>query len=390
MEGKTVKAVPYVAVFMSCAMASYAIKTGGMFCKCVGVGVLLAGFKLSSLLRQQYGMPGFFRGVLLENTGPRGLKTAEEIVAEAGVNLAGRTALITGANSGIGKETARVLASQGVNVVMCCRTTRSCEEAIADIKKEIAGSKVQALEIDLSSFASIRAGAKAFLELEIPLHFLVLNAGVMMIPTYLTTREGFELQFGVNHMGHWLLTSLLLDKIRASAPGRIVSLSSIAHKQLGRAEYESLFATNSIPLPVSKYNDQFAYGISKTANILFATELRRRLAGTDVQVAAAHPGMIKTGLDRYSDGAKAFYNILLPFVERFRGPTLKTIPQGAATTLYCLVADDLSTSVYYADSAPATEQARYYDAVAGDARLATEFWTLSERLAASVEGGSKQ
>lgn len=206
--------------------------------------------------------------------------------------IEGKVAVITGANSGIGKETAVDLARRGGKVYIACRDIKRGEDALKEIKERSESDNVHFLQLDLSSMESIRQFSKKFHELENHLHILVNNAGVMAIPKAVT-KDGFEMQIGTNHMGHFLLTNLLLDVLKQSSPSRIINVSSLFH-WYGRINKEDLNSEKS-------YWRWIAYGQSKLANILFTRELSKRLEGTGVTVNAVHPGAVRTGLTRDVD-----------------------------------------------------------------------------------------
>ena len=204
----------------------------------------------------------------------------------------GKVVIITGANSGIGKETAIDLAKRGGKIYIACRDVKRGEDALKEIKELSGSDKVHFLPLDLASLESIRDFSKKFHELEAQLHILINNAGVMGCPKALT-KDGFEMQIGTNHMGHFLLTNLLLDLLKQSSPSRIIVLSSLFH-WYGRINKEDLNSEKS-------YWKWAAYGQSKLANILFARELAKKLAGTGVTVNCVHPGAVRTGLTRDVD-----------------------------------------------------------------------------------------
>ena len=201
-----------------------------------------------------------------------------------------KTVIVTGANTGIGKQTALELAKRGAHVVMACRSLAKGEAARADVEAAAGGSgRLEVRELDLGSFASIRAFAGwANAELE-RIDVLVNNAGIF--PQRLEkTADGFESQFGVNHLGSFLLTNLLLDKLKASAPARVIHLTSMLHEN-GSLDFESFRGEKA-------YKASTAYNQSKLANILFSNELARRLAGSGVTSNAIHPGAIATDIAR--------------------------------------------------------------------------------------------
>uniref|UniRef100_A0A3Q3WHW6 Uncharacterized protein n=1 Tax=Mola mola TaxID=94237 RepID=A0A3Q3WHW6_MOLML len=200
------------------------------------------------------------------------VKYAAGGVCQSAATLAGKTVLITGANTGIGKETALDLAMRGARVIMACRDVEKGEEAAASIRAANPKAQVEVRELDLADTCSIRAFAQKFLREVDDLHILVHNAGVMMCP-YTKTVDGFEMHIGVNHLGHFLLTYLLIGQLKHSAPARIVVVSSLAHN-FGWIRFHDLHSQGS-------YNSGLAYCQSKLANVLFARELARRLKGTE-------------------------------------------------------------------------------------------------------------
>nr|XP_042911079.1 retinol dehydrogenase 12-like isoform X1 [Parasteatoda tepidariorum] len=245
--------------------------------------------------------------------------------------------IITGGNAGIGKETALDLAKRGAKVIIACRDTRKGEEAAQDIKEKEPSAAIQVEQLDLSSFASIRKFAENILQTEQRIHILINNAGVASCPKSLT-EDGFEMQFGVNHLGHFLLTNLLLERLKVSAPARIVNVSSIAHIY-GKINF------NDINLD-RNYEPLAAYCRSKLANILFTRELAKRLEGTDVTTYCLHPGAVHTGLGRHLNTS----------VNKFIGHIYegcsklfwKNARNGAQTSIYCAVEESLENqSGYY-------------------------------------------
>ena len=193
----------------------------------------------------------------------------------------GKVVIITGANSGIGKETAIDLAKRGGKIYIACRDIKRGENALADIREKSLSEKIYFLQLDLASLNSIKEFSKKFHELESQLHILINNAGVMACPKAFT-EDGFEMHFGTNHLGHFLLTNLLLDVLKASAPSRVVVVSSLFHV-FGKVRKNDLFGEKF-------YFRWFAYGTSKLANILFTRELAQKLVGTGVTANCLHPG----------------------------------------------------------------------------------------------------
>ena len=238
-------------------------------------------------------------------------------------DLTGRTAVVTGANSGIGTPTAGELAAHGAHVVLACRNVASGRRAAASM----AGSP-RVVRLDLASQASVREFAEAW---EGPLDLLVNNAGVMTPPRYRETEDGFELQYGTNHLGHLALTARLLPALLAAPAPRVVTVSSIAHH---RGD-ETVLQGN----PEGSYRPQRAYGNSKLANLLFARELNRRAraAGSPLTSTAAHPGVSATNLVGSPDGMGA--NPLVRRVAPYVLPVLlQSAAAGANPTLYAATA----------------------------------------------------
>uniref|UniRef100_A0A8C9QH72 Retinol dehydrogenase 12 n=1 Tax=Spermophilus dauricus TaxID=99837 RepID=A0A8C9QH72_SPEDA len=202
-------------------------------------------------------------------------------VCKTNMQLPGKVVVITGANTGIGKETARELARRGARVYIACRDVLKGESAASDIRADTKNSQVLVRKLDLSDTKSIRAFAEGFLAEEKQLHILINNAGVMLCP-YSKTADGFETHLGVNHLGHFLLTHLLLERLKESAPARVVNLSSVVH-HIGKIRFHDLQGEK-------RYCSGLAYCHSKLANVLFTRELAKRLQGTGVTTYAVHPG----------------------------------------------------------------------------------------------------
>ncbi|XP_029335107.1 retinol dehydrogenase 13 [Mus caroli] len=206
--------------------------------------------------------------------------------------IPGKTVIVTGANTGIGKQTALELAKRGGNIILACRDMEKCEVAAKDIRGETLNPRVRAEHLDLASLKSIREFARKIIKEEERVDILVNNAAVMRCPHW-TTEDGFEMQFGVNYLGHFLLTNLLLDKLKASAPSRIINLSSLAHVA-GHIDFDDL------NWQMKKYDTKAAYCQSKLAVVLFTKELSHRLQGSGVTVNALHPGVARTELGRHT------------------------------------------------------------------------------------------
>src|SRR3954451_25170658 len=206
-------------------------------------------------------------------------------------DLTGRTAVVTGANTGLGYETATALAAKGAHVVLAVRNIEKGKAAADLIARAHPGASVDIQELDLTSLESIRSAADQLRSDHDSIDLLINNAGVMFTPKS-TTKDGFELQFGTNNLGHFALTNLLLDRVVAAPGSRVVTVSSVGHR----------FARNGIRFDDLQWDREYsrvgAYGQSKLANLMFTYELQRRLRGTDTIAAAAHPGGSNTELDR--------------------------------------------------------------------------------------------
>jgi NAD(P)-dependent dehydrogenase (short-subunit alcohol dehydrogenase family) len=214
---------------------------------------------------------------------------------------AGRVAVITGANTGIGFEAARVLAARGARVILACRDLGKARDAAARISAAAPGASAGVTRLDLASLASVREAAEELRTTCERIDMLVNNAGVMM-PPYGVTADGFELQFGINHLGHFALTGLLLGRLAGVPGARVVTVSSNAHKS-GRIAFDDLQSRR-------RYTRTAGYCQSKLANLMFTYELQRRLtaAGAEAVALAAHPGLTKTHLGRYLSAVmRAFY-----------------------------------------------------------------------------------
>lgn len=228
----------------------------------------------------------------------------------------GRLAVITGANSGIGLETARELARRGAEVVMACRSETKAAAAKASILDEAPQAKIDVRPLDLSSLESVRAFAASFRESHETLDLLINNAGVM-VPPLGKTADGFEIQFGTNHLGHFALTARLLDWLLATAGARVVTVSSVAHR-LGQIRFDNLNAERG-------YSASRAYAQSKLCNLVFALELQRRLDDLETELCsvAAHPGWTATNLQDNSLPARFFSKYLAQSATRGALPTLR-------------------------------------------------------------------
>jgi NAD(P)-dependent dehydrogenase (short-subunit alcohol dehydrogenase family) len=286
--------------------------------------------------------------------------------------LDGSAAVITGGNSGIGMRTAAALAAHGARVTLGCRNIRAAEQVADRIRRRDPAADVAVRALDLASMDAVRLFAAGWSG---PLHLLVNNAGVMAPPRLARTAEGFELQFGTNHLGHYVLTGLLLPALLDSGQGRVVTVASIVHHR-GTAD---VLDGNAGP----GYDPQEAYAQSKLANLLFALELQRQATsrGLPLTSVAAHPGLAATGLfnDREGMGANPFLRFVGPRLLRLvaQSPTA-----GARSTLYA--ASEAAPGSYtgprrLGETRGAIGPARV-SSVAQDAKLAEQLWLVSEEL----------
>lgn len=279
----------------------------------------------------------------------------------------GKVVIVTGSSSGIGKETARVLANKNATVIIAVRNMSKGQAVADEIVKANANADVSVRELDLSSLKSIRTFAEKFNSDYKQLDLLINNAGVM-IPPYSKTEDGFELQFGTNHLGHFALTGLLLDLMKQIPNSRIVNVASVGHRY-GNLDFDDL------NWETRKYNPMRSYGDSKIANLYFTYELQRRLAQNDSSpiVTAAHPGWTGTDLQRHS-GPMQFLNRF------FAMPT----EQGALPTLRAAIDDQAQGGDYFGPSG-FMEWNGYPVKVSSNKRshdktIASKLWDVSEAL----------
>ncbi len=279
-----------------------------------------------------------------ETNGVAMLKTLRCDPRLLATDLGGRVYVVTGANSGAGLATMAQLVRQGAHVVAACRRVAAGEEAVAGLSG-LRGS-AEVIELDLGRLESVRRFVAAFRQRHARLDGLVSNAGVMNTPKG-TTVDGFETQLGTNHLGHFLLTELLLDVLKASAPSRIVCVSSVAHVAIrGRAGEIHLDDLNFERRP---YDGMAAYAQSKLAIVLYALDLARRLDGTGVTPVSVHPGWIRSNLVKNTMPAWV-QNVLLRPLSRFVG--MLSYEEGAQTTLHCLLDEDVPkhAGAYYSQN----------------------------------------
>ena len=301
--------------------------------------------------------------------------TTDDVLA--GINLQGKTAVVTGASSGLGEETSRALASKGAKVIMVARQLEKLQAAADRIKSAVTNADLALVTLDLSDLPSVREGAKAITEQVDRFELLINNAGLMACD-FDKTADGCELQFGTNHIGHYLLTTLLAPALIAANGARVVNLSSGGHKY-APVDFSDLNYENKA------YDKWLAYGQAKTANALFAVALAKRLGDKGVQSFAVHPGAISTELGRHltADDITA----MMAEAEK-SGMTFsyKSIPQGAATSVWAATSPALNgkTALYLEDCGIGREvgegeEGGYY-AYALDAAEADKLWDVSETI----------
>ena len=278
----------------------------------------------------------------------------------------GKVAVVTGASSGIGYETARVLANKNASVIIAVRNLEKGQAALDKIKTDYQDADARVMELDLADLKSVHTFVENFKKIYSRLDILINNAGVMM-PPYSKTIDGFELQFGTNHLGHFVLSGLLLDVIKNTPGSRIVNVSSGAHNY-GELNFEDLNWENR------PYKKMRSYGDSKIANLYFTYELQRRLdrQNVDVLVTAAHPGWTATELQRHA----GLFNFLNPFFSQ-------GIDMGALPTLYAAVAPDVKGGDYFGPSG--WREIKGYpkqvesNALSHDQEIASRLWDVSEK-----------
>jgi NAD(P)-dependent dehydrogenase (short-subunit alcohol dehydrogenase family) len=282
-------------------------------------------------------------------------------------DMTGKTVVITGANSGIGLETAVALARAGAKTVITARDRTRGETAVTDIRARSGRDDVDLVLFDLGSIASVRQGAADILARCDRIDVLVNNAGLVLSDRR-ETADGFEATFGVNHLGPFVLTELLLERIKDSAPARIVNVASTAHKGARKGlDFDDLQSTHG-------YGGMQVYSKSKLANIYFTTELARRLEGTGVTVNCLHPGTVVTGFGRDGDASGLFafgLEVIKPFI--------LSAEQGARTSVYLASSPEVAgvTGQYFVKC-----KARKPSAAARDDEAAARLWKTSEELVA--------
>ena len=307
-------------------------------------------------------------------TGFDAASTTDDVMA--GISLAGKLAVVTGASSGLGVETCRVLAAAGAAVLMLARDSDKLAAVALELQQDNPAAILHTATMDLADLDSVRTTAAAILAEHAQIHLLINNAGVMACPLA-RTAQGYEMQFGTNHLGHFLFTCLLVPALVAGAPGRVVTLSSAGHKIADVNLDDSAYI-------VRDYDKWQAYGESKTANALFAVGLDARLAGKGVRSFAVHPGAIVTGLGRHMD--EADYQFLMSRQPAGQEMTLKSVEQGAATSVWAATSPELAGrgGVYLEDCQvampAASDSSAGVESYAVDAAAAERLWAVSEVL----------
>ncbi|HYA69713.1 MAG TPA: SDR family oxidoreductase [Acidimicrobiales bacterium] len=280
-------------------------------------------------------------------------------------DMTGKTVVITGANSGIGRQTALALARTGARVVITARDQAKGMEALSSLRDGAASDRVDLAVFDLGDLASVRSGAEQLLGMTDQIDVLVNNAGVVLSQRRVTP-DGYEATFAINHLGPFLLTALLLDRIKASAPARIVNVASTAHTGARHGlDFDDLQSTR-------RYRGMQAYARSKLANIYFTTELARRLSGTGVTANCLHPGTVATGYGHDGDATGA-----LALGLKIGSPFFITPEKGARTSVYLASAEDVRvvTGKYFVKCKP-----RQPSKAARDDAAARRLWQVSEEL----------
>lgn len=265
-------------------------------------------------------------------TAPDGSWTTDDMP-----DLTGKVAIVTGANSGIGWDTAVAFAEKGATVIMACRNLEKGQAALDQLKTEVPGADVELMQLDLASLDSVRAFAETFDAKYDRLDLLINNAGIMMVP-YAQTADGFESQFGTNHLGHFALTGRLLDRLLATPGSRVVNVSSTGHR-MGKMGFDNLMAEGP-----DVYSPASAYGNSKLANLLFTYELQRRFeaASVDAEALAAHPGGTNTNLQDEM-GDRWYIKPLMPLMRMY----MQDSDMGALPTVRAAVDPEAKGGQYY-------------------------------------------
>ena len=323
-----------------------------------GAAAVAAGAGLYFLINKQKGEPR-----------PTEMWTTEDMP-----DLTGKVIIVTGANSGIGFEAAKAFARKGAQTILACRSMDKAEAALAEIQAEIPNAPAEIMHLDLANQASIHKFAEAFKAKFNRLDVLVNNAGIMMVP-YGTTEDGFEKQFGTNHLGHFALTGLLIDFLLNTKGSRVVNISSGGHR-MGQMDFDNLMYADG-----EGYSGARAYGRSKLANLLFTYELQRRYETihADAIAVAAHPGGSNTNLANHMSDSTAM-KLLGPAFERM----MQSAAMGALPTIRAAVDPGVSGGEYYGP-AGFMEQRGYpilvqSNKASHNVEDAQKLWEISEEL----------
>ena len=283
-------------------------------------------------------------------------------------NLSSKIIIITGANSGIGEYTAEVLAKLGATIILACRNLQKAKQTKENIQKRTGNVKIEVIPLDLADFASIREFVKVFNEKYKKLDILLNNAGNINFYDHNLTKDGFEMEFGTNHLGHFLLTNLLLDNLKRAAPSRVINVSSLAYKS-GKNEYKEIRAEHY-------HGVNYAYARSKLANILFTRQLAKNLTAekTDIKVVTLHPGVILTGLNQKMQEKYWWVRLIVFILRPLLYVIFKDIKHGAQTSLHCALVDHekLVNGGFYTDC-----QEKETLPHAKDEQVMKELWELS-------------
>ncbi|KAK6181592.1 hypothetical protein SNE40_009416 [Patella caerulea] len=288
---------------------------------------------------------------------------SRHVVYKGHILLTGKTVIVTGANCGIGKATTLDFARRNARIIMACRDLAKAEKAVKDIRKVTQDGQLIVKHLDLASLQSVRTFCEEINREEKQLDILINNAGVFQCP-FSKTVDGFEMQMGVNHFGHFLLTNLLLDLLQKSTSSRIVVVSSALHKR-GNINFDDINSDK-------EYSRSKAYADSKLANIFFAQELSQRLKSSSVNVYCVHPGMVWTNLGRH---------VISPVVRWLVSPLasllIKSSHEGAQTIIYCSIDPELNneTGLYYGNC-----KTESWTPTAQNVIAAKKLWDLSESL----------
>lgn len=297
--------------------------------------------------------------------------TAEEVTE--GINLSGKTALITGVNSGLGFETMRVLCLRGAHVIGAARTLEKAQEACAQIE-----GHTTPVACELSELSSAQQCARDVAAMDTPIDMLICNAGIMALPK-LNQKMGLELQFLTNHLGHFVLVNNLLDQVKAAPAARVVMVSSAGHHFAPKEgiPFDNLSGEEN-------YSGFRAYGVSKLSNVLMANELNERLSDTNAIAHSLHPGGIRTNLGRHLGVGTVIAFTIVGGLSRLGGlvgipPLFKSVEQGSATSCYVATSPDIDGfgGLYFSDCNVKTTSRQ-----GRDTKLAKRLWEVSEELAA--------